>query len=136
MYLLIHYLFSPFLLFSETTLLFARLLADLDQMVMRMVSESYGIEKDYETLLGSTTYLLRLIKYRAPETNETNLGIIPHTDKSFMSILHQRQVKGLEIRTKEGEWILIDPSPSSFVVMAGDACMVSQLILSLRYIYT
>jgi isopenicillin N synthase-like dioxygenase len=109
--------------FCETTLLFARLLADLDQMVMRMVSESYGIEKDYETLLGSTTYLLRLIKYRGPETNETNLGIIPHTDKSFMSILHQRQVKGLEIRTKEGDWILIDPSPSSFVVMAGDACM-------------
>ncbi|PSS17894.1 2-oxoglutarate-dependent dioxygenase AOP1.2 [Actinidia chinensis var. chinensis] len=109
--------------FCETTLLFSRLVAELDQMVMRMVSESYRIENDYETVLESTTYLLRLIKYRERQTNETNLGIVPHTDKSFMSILHQRQVKGLEIKTKDGDWILIEPSPSSFIVMAGDACM-------------
>ncbi|GFY97005.1 2-oxoglutarate (2OG) and Fe(II)-dependent oxygenase superfamily protein [Actinidia rufa] len=110
--------------FCETTLLFSRLVAELDQTVMRMVSESYCIENDYETVLESTTYLLRLIKYRERQTNETNLGIVPHTDKSFMSILHQRQVKGLEIKTKEGDWILIEPSPSSFIVLAGDACML------------
>ncbi|GMQ08785.1 hypothetical protein CsSME_00052367 [Camellia sinensis var. sinensis] len=109
--------------FCETTLLFSRLLAELDQMVMRMVSESYGIENDYENLLGATSYLLRFIKYQGPQMNEKKLGLIPHTDKSFMSILHQRQVKGLEIKMKEDEWILIDPSPSSFIVMAGDVCM-------------
>ncbi|KAK2984900.1 hypothetical protein RJ640_008665 [Escallonia rubra] len=99
-------------------------LAELDQLVMRMVSQSYGVEKYYDLLLGSTSYLLRLIKYRGPQPDEKKLGIVPHTDKSFMSILHQRQVKGLEIKTKDGEWILVDPSPSSsFVVMAGDACM-------------
>lgn len=110
---------------SETALSFSKVVAELDQMVMRMVSETYGIVKNYETLLGSMSYLLRLIKYRGPRENEKNLGIVPHTDKSFMSILHQRQVKGLEIQTKDGEWMLIDPSPSSFIVMAGDACMVS-----------
>ena len=118
-------MFLFYFLTSETTLSFSRLVAELDQIVMRMVSESYGIEKSYESLLGSTSYLFRLIKYRAPETTQTNLGLVPHTDKSFMSILHQNQVKGLEVKTKAGEWIVVDPSPSWFIVMAGDACMVS-----------
>ncbi|CAI9753675.1 unnamed protein product [Fraxinus pennsylvanica] len=109
--------------FRETVLAYSKIVAGLDQVVMRMVAESYGIEKEHESLLGSISYLLRLIKYRGPEINGTNLGIVPHTDKSFMSILHQHQVKGLEIKTKDDEWMAIDPYPSSFVVMAGDAFM-------------
>ncbi|KAK4481904.1 hypothetical protein RD792_012816 [Penstemon davidsonii] len=109
--------------FCETAMEYSKLMAELDQVVMRMVSQVYGIEKSYESLLESTSYLLKFIKYRGPESDETSLGIVPHTDKSFMSILHQRQVKGLEIKLKNGEWILIDPLPSTFVVMAGDACM-------------
>lgn len=110
--------------FSETALLYSKLVAELNQMVMRMVSETYGVEKDCESLLGSMYYLLRLIKYRPSQENEKNMGLFPHTDQTFMSILHQRQINGLEIRTKNGDWILVDSlSPSSFVVMAGDVCM-------------
>ncbi|XP_027123174.2 probable 2-oxoglutarate-dependent dioxygenase AOP1 [Coffea arabica] len=109
--------------FCESAFSYSKLVAELDQMVMRMVSETYGVEKSYETLLGSTSYLLRLIKYREPQENETNLGIVPHTDKSFMSILQQHQVKGLEIKTKDGRWMEIDPFPSSFIIMAGEAFM-------------
>ncbi|XP_011072272.1 probable 2-oxoglutarate-dependent dioxygenase AOP1 isoform X2 [Sesamum indicum] len=109
--------------FCETALEYSRLVAELDQVVMRMVSESYGIESSYESLLGATSYLLRIIKYRKPEKGENGLGIVPHTDKSFMTIIHQCQVNGLEIKTKDGDWITVDPSPSSFIVMAGDAWM-------------
>lgn len=103
---------------------YSKVVAELDQTVMTMVAEVYGIRKRYETLLETTSYLLRFIKYRAPKSDEAGLGIVPHTDKSFTSILHQRQVKGLQIQTKDGDWIGVDPSPSAFVVMAGDACMV------------
>lgn len=109
---------------SATALEFSKAVAELDEVVMRMVSEIYGISNSYQTLHESTSYLLRLIKYRAPAPHETGLGIVPHTDKSFMSFIHQRQVKGLEIKTKDGEWIAVDPSPSAFVVFAGDAVMV------------
>lgn len=94
---------------------------------MRMVSERYGIEKQYKPLQESISYLFKMIKYRPAKESERNLGIVPHTDKSFMSILHQHQVKGLEIKMKDEEWIIIDPSPSSFIVMAGDALMVRQI---------
>nr|GEU99207.1 probable 2-oxoglutarate-dependent dioxygenase AOP1 [Tanacetum cinerariifolium] len=109
--------------FCETVLMFSKAVAELDQIVMKMIAKSYGIEEHYSPLLGSTTYLLKLIKYLSPQGDERNLGIVPHTDKTFMSILYQDEVKGLEIKTKDGEWIEYDPSPSSFVVMAGDGCM-------------
>ncbi|XP_076888808.1 putative 2-oxoglutarate-dependent dioxygenase AOP1 isoform X3 [Bidens hawaiensis] len=109
--------------FSESVLMYTKAVAELDQIVMRIVAKNYGIEKHYEPLLGSTTYLLKLIKYISPQGNDPKMGIVPHRDKSFMSILHQDEVNGLEIMTKDGEWIEVVPSPSSFIVMAGDACM-------------
>lgn len=114
---------------------YTKVVAELDQIVMRMVAESYGIEQHYESLLGSTTYLLKLIKYLSPQGSDRNMGIVPHTDKTFMSILHQNEVKGLEIKTKDGEWIEVDPSPSSFIVMAGDACMVSILMSGIEFTF-
>ncbi|XP_031254333.1 2-oxoglutarate-dependent dioxygenase AOP2-like [Pistacia vera] len=61
------------------------------------------------------------------ELNElyySQLVLPPHEDITFTSILRQNHVKGLEIKTKNGEWIGSEPHPSSFIVMAGDAFTV------------
>lgn len=120
--------FSSFVLswflVSETVLSYSKLVSELEQMVKKMVFESYDAEKYYDSHIQSTTYLLRLIKYRGPQKNETCIGTSCHTDKSFITVLHQNEVCGLEIRTKDGEWISFKPSPSSYVVMAGDALLV------------
>ncbi len=105
---------------------YAKLAAELDQMVTRMIYESYGVEKYYDSYIESTPYLLRVLKNRAHHGNEPNLGFVTHTDKSFTTILHQNQIDGLEVELKDGEWITVEYSPSSFVVMAGDALMVSR----------
>ncbi|KAJ0007805.1 hypothetical protein Pint_29961 [Pistacia integerrima] len=95
-----------------------------DQMVTRMVFESYGVEKYYDSYKNSITYLLRVLKNRFPKGDEPNLGFVTHTDKSFTTILHQNQINGLEIDTRDGQKINVDfSSPSSFVVIAGDAFM-------------
>ncbi|KAF3450812.1 hypothetical protein FNV43_RR06901 [Rhamnella rubrinervis] len=109
--------------FCETMFTYTKLVADLEQMVKRMVFESYGVEKYYNSHVESTTYLFRPIKYRVPaEINESNVGCHVHTDKSFITILHQNEVEGLEFKTKDGDcWIGFEPSPSSFLVLAGDA---------------
>ncbi|XP_059644652.1 probable 2-oxoglutarate-dependent dioxygenase AOP1 [Cornus florida] len=108
--------------FCENTVSFARTVEKLDHMVVRMLFESYGVEKYCESHIGSATYLLRFLKYRAPELNETTLAFPSHTDKSFLTILYQNQVSGLEVRARDGEWINVEFPPNSFVVMAGDAC--------------
>ncbi|KAK3010868.1 hypothetical protein RJ639_012086 [Escallonia herrerae] len=110
--------------FCETALLLSKKLAALGDMVLQMVFENYGVERYYDTQIEALAYLMRFIKYRAPMNNENNTGLRPHTDKGFLTILDQNQVKGLEIETKDGEWITFDPSPSAFVVVAGDGLMV------------
>ncbi|XP_024030478.1 probable 2-oxoglutarate-dependent dioxygenase AOP1 [Morus notabilis] len=109
--------------FSESAHSFAKLAAEIDQIVTRMIFESYSLEKYYEAYIGSITYLLRLLKHNAPQGNDPQLGFVAHTDKSFTTILHQNHVNALEVETKNGDWIKVELSPSSFVVFAGDALM-------------
>lgn len=106
--------------FCETIDQYAKKVAELEQLVLRMVFESYGVEKYHNSHLNSTSYLLRIAKYRVPQKNEHNLGAVGHTDKNFITILHENDVNGLEVQTKDGEWLSIDSSPQSFIVMAGE----------------
>ncbi|XP_031398246.1 probable 2-oxoglutarate-dependent dioxygenase AOP1.2 [Punica granatum] len=87
---------------------------------MRMVFDSYG-QKCYKSYADAATLLLRFLKYKKPHDVKSNINPIAHTDKSFISFLHQNNVRGLEVMTKDGEWFTFEPSPSSFMIMAGDA---------------
>ncbi|KAK4411221.1 putative 2-oxoglutarate-dependent dioxygenase AOP1 [Sesamum angolense] len=114
--------------FCESISCYVKLVAELEQKVDKMVLESYGAEKHYESHVGSTTYLLRTLKYSTPDSNNNssnnNIGANIHTDKNFLTIIHQNQVNGLEIQPRNGEWFAVDfpPAPGSFfVVMAGDS---------------
>lgn len=104
---------------------FSKIALELDHWVTRMIFESYGVEKYLESHLEPMCYLLRLLKHRAPNTKDPNLGFPPHTDKSFVTVIYQNEVNGLEIETKDGEWVSVELSPCSFFVTAGDALVVS-----------
>ncbi|KAL0010557.1 hypothetical protein SO802_005665 [Lithocarpus litseifolius] len=86
-----------------------------------MVFDSYGVKKYLDPCIQF--YNLRFLKYRVPEMDEANVGVENHTDKTFLSILHQNEVNGLEVKTKNGDWIKMELSPSFFVVMAGEVLL-------------
>ncbi|XP_073282923.1 probable 2-oxoglutarate-dependent dioxygenase AOP1 [Primulina huaijiensis] len=109
--------------FSENLLVYTKLAAELELTVAKMVFESYGVDKHYESHVGSANFLCRVMKYREPKTHENKMGFVSHTDKSFLSTIHQNQVNGLEIKAEDGEWFGVELCPSSIVVMAGDAIM-------------
>lgn len=120
---------------SERVHEYAKFAEEIDQMITRMIFESYGVEKYYNDYIQSTTYLLRLLKNRAPKDDKPTLGFVTHTDKSFTTILHQSEVDALEIETRDGDRINVHLSlPSYFMVIAGDALMVRSLFFcSIHY---
>ncbi|OVA06521.1 Oxoglutarate/iron-dependent dioxygenase [Macleaya cordata] len=109
--------------FCETVHSYTNEVFDMAKKVKRMIFESYGVEKYYDSHMESIIGLLRFNKYRVPGVNESNLGSFPHTDKSFMTVFHQNQVNGLEVRAKNGEWFSVTPLTNSFIVTIGDAFM-------------
>ncbi|XP_048129718.1 probable 2-oxoglutarate-dependent dioxygenase AOP1 [Rhodamnia argentea] len=109
--------------FCKAAYSYASAIAKLEKLVTRMVFEGYGAGKYCDSHTESTAYVLRFLKYKKPGEDGGNAYQIAHTDKTFLSILHQNNVRGLEVMTKDGEWVTFEPSPSSFMVMAGDACM-------------
>ncbi|KAK3020544.1 hypothetical protein RJ639_047456 [Escallonia herrerae] len=111
--------------FSATVLMYAKLLSEFDHEVMKMVFESYGVDQMYcDALIQSSMYLMRFLKYQGPGVDDpNNIGLRPHIDKNFLAIIDTNQVKGLEIETRNGEWIGFEPSPSTYVVIAGEPFM-------------
>ncbi|GMI93851.1 hypothetical protein like AT1G52820 [Hibiscus trionum] len=107
--------------FSKTIHSFSEQLSEFDRIIRRMVLESFGLEKHMDEHMDSPNYLLRVMKYKGPESTETKLGLSSHTDKNIVTILYQNEVDGLEVQTKEGEWINLKPSKNSFTVMIGES---------------
>nr|BEI31932.1 deoxypodophyllotoxin synthase [Anthriscus sylvestris] len=108
---------------SKILLSYTQLVAEMEQTVLPMIFESYGVKKNYDSHAKAVTYLFRATKYHTPNKNQTNVGLNSHTDKDFVTILHQNQVDGLEIRAKDGQWFSVEFPPSSYLVMAGEAAM-------------
>ncbi|PRQ41254.1 putative oxoglutarate/iron-dependent dioxygenase, non-heme dioxygenase domain-containing protein [Rosa chinensis] len=106
--------------FCEITDLFAKLVGDLENTVGKMIFESFGIpQEQYESLASSNSHLLRFLKYRTPEESDTVIRFPSLTDKNFTSIVVQHDVGGLEVQTKDGDWISVESAPSLFLAADG-----------------
>ncbi|KAK6153510.1 hypothetical protein DH2020_013149 [Rehmannia glutinosa] len=109
--------------FCETLYSYCKLLLELDHTVMKMMVSSYNLEKYYDPLIESSFYLTKLMKYHSPGENKSDVGILPHRDKGFLTVIGQNEVKGLQIETRDGDWIDYEPSPGKFIVLVGEALM-------------
>ncbi|KAD6794581.1 hypothetical protein E3N88_05477 [Mikania micrantha] len=106
--------------FRESIKSYSKKLRELDEIVKKMVFESLGLENYYCEQMKSTSYLLKVMKYRAPEADESDVGLHTHTDTNIMTILHQDEIGGLEIQMKNDEWVRVKVSPNSFIIVAGE----------------
>lgn len=99
-----------------------------------MILESLGVAKYYESQNESLWYLFRFSEYQPPSKEEKGkidkkLGYYSHQDTNTLSIIKQIQTDGLELKTRDGDWIVATPSPDSFIVMAGNSFRVLFLFI-------
>eukprot|EP00246_Nothoceros_aenigmaticus_P002468 TRINITY_DN1333_c0_g1_i2.p1 TRINITY_DN1333_c0_g1~~TRINITY_DN1333_c0_g1_i2.p1 ORF type:complete len:278 (+),score=27.39 TRINITY_DN1333_c0_g1_i2:822-1655(+) len=110
--------------------------------LLELVAESLGLAKDFfskeftsrasESWGEWPRYFTRLNYYPKCPRPDLALGVPGHIDPGPLTLLHQDQVGGLQILSKDGQqWLGVQPIAGAFVVNAGD---VLQLWSNNRYI--
>ncbi len=108
--------------FKTATLAYMRAMRPLAEQMVSVIGTSLGLEDDYfvERFKEPTT-TLRLIRYPRHDTAADNqFGFAPHIDTNFLTLLARSALPGLEVRTRQGEWIRPPNIPNTFVVNTGE----------------
>ncbi|ONI34199.1 hypothetical protein PRUPE_1G468200 [Prunus persica] len=110
--------FEALILSLNTIVTMMRQLDELKDMIEMMILDSYGLGEKSDLIIPCNT-LLRVMKCGAPPSGE-EVGLTAHTDKLLSAILCEDQVSGIEFETKDGQWVKLSLSPSSFLFIVGD----------------
>lgn len=113
--------------YSETLKSTSSKMLELSFIILKMILEGYGLPKQYtsdiEQMKSSSNF--RLMKYKVPQNAEfCETALLPHTDKSALTILCENEVQGLEVLTKSNKWIPLKIPQEGFVVIIGDVLKV------------
>ena len=95
----------------------------LGRNLMRLALLSSGVrDLSVMQILDKPTIWLRLLHYPPISKNSPSdlYGSAPHTDFGCLTILAQDEIGGLQVQTREGEWIDVPKLEGSFVVNVGD----------------
>jgi isopenicillin N synthase-like dioxygenase len=108
--------------FRNRTMAYFNAMRPLAHRMVSVIATSLGLRDDYfDTDFREATVTLRLIRYPSQYGAEDDqFGFAPHIDTSFLTLLAQSALPGLEVRTQEGDWIRPPAIPGTFVVNTGE----------------
>jgi isopenicillin N synthase-like dioxygenase len=102
---------------------YAAQMRKLGRHLMRCVALSLDLPEDYfDDGFDRPSCAVRLLHY-APRTSAAapnQLGAGAHTDWGAITMLHQDDVGGLEVKGADGDWIRATPIPGTLVINLGD----------------
>ncbi|XP_064955303.1 probable 2-oxoglutarate-dependent dioxygenase SLC1 [Musa acuminata AAA Group] len=87
--------------------------------IMAAVLEILGVNSGYLEEFDDGTHLVVINYYPPCPEPDLTLGMPPHSDYGFLTLLLQDHIKGLQVQLR-GKWITVEPIPNSFVVNIGD----------------
>ncbi|XP_024400770.1 gibberellin 3-beta-dioxygenase 4 isoform X2 [Physcomitrium patens] len=110
--------------FSESVEEYVGALRELGLRLTRLILNSLGVYPEtYDKYMPKEPALMRLNHYPpCPDPSKT-VGLVPHHDANFFTILHQGDVGGLQVKKDEG-WVAVRPYPNAFAVNAGNMLQV------------
>ena len=105
----------------DTIVEYCDTLERLVQKLVRIYARALDLPATYfDTAFTDFQYKLRATHYPdQPDAPDDEFGIAPHTDTSFLTLLAPNEVRGLSIRTQNGEWIAPPVIPDAFMVNGG-----------------
>lgn len=93
----------------------------LNATVLRALAQALGMDADAVlSMLDQPLTNMTLLNYPPTLPDEDHWGIHPHKDFNFLTFLAHDPVGGLEVRTKDGQWIDARCEPDEYVVNIGD----------------
>ncbi|KAE9585426.1 putative flavanone 3-dioxygenase [Lupinus albus] len=113
--------------YREVAATYAEETKELFLTIMEAILESLGIKessqegkdnnilKDFE----NCSHMMVANFYPPCPQPDLTLGMPPHSDYGFLTLLLQDQVQGLQIQF-QGKWLTIQPIPNAFIVNVGD----------------
>ncbi|PIA64099.1 hypothetical protein AQUCO_00201413v1 [Aquilegia coerulea] len=112
--------YGEFRSLSEVMEKFAAAMSKLARTLAGVLVENLGqLNGTFDENCNDSTCFLRLNRYpRCPITQEM-LGLQPHTDSDFLTILYQDHVGGLQLM-KDSKWVAVKPNPQALIVNIGD----------------
>ncbi len=93
----------------------------LASKLVEVFSVSCGLDAHaLGSFFENPTYFLRLHRYSGGCAEDDEFGIAPHTDVSFLTILAQDSIGGLEVKHPKKGWISVPHIPGALILNAGD----------------
>ena len=107
--------------FRETCIAYMNALEGLGKSMLPIYARALDLPADFFAEgFSEPQYTLRLSHYPPAEAEDNQFGLAPHTDSSFLTLLAQNRVEGLQVRKTDGTWFDAPALPGSFLVNSGD----------------
>ncbi|CAH2059988.1 unnamed protein product [Thlaspi arvense] len=104
----------------EIMLEYSERVMKLGEFIFELLSEALGLKPNHLKDLDCTRGLLMLSHYYPPcPEPDLTFGTSPHSDRSFLTILLQDHIGGLQVH-QNGYWVDVPPVPGALLVNLGD----------------
>ncbi|CAN5658139.1 2-oxoglutarate and iron-dependent oxygenase domain-containing protein [soil metagenome] len=107
--------------FKDTVLTYYRAMDALIARLLPVYALALDLPADFfSNAFQESMSTLRLTHYPSMDYGEGSFGVAPHTDSSFVTLLAQNKIAGLQLMSQDGNWIDAPAIDGTFVVNTGD----------------
>ncbi len=110
--------------FRSTSLAYFEAVWRLGVRLHRPIAIDLGLAPDwFEKALDAPLATLRLLRYPPALPGVEATGAGEHTDYGNITLLMTDDAGGLEVKTRDGQWVAVPHVPGAFIVNIGDCLM-------------